>query len=355
MDERVVGGQARDRHRPRVRHVGQQRAEGDDELRAERLGEVDDQRGRTCASASTARRPERGRGRAGRAGCARRRSRPRATRSRACGLDELDLRPRGLEVEEVLGVDAGEARGAERGAEELERRGGRVAGVVPAGEGAHESRGAQAVGAVLPDQRRHPDHGTSWPCVTASGRSASHVARGRRRGRRLRLHPQGPPGLAGRARRTSRSSCATARARSRRRVFRDADLHAGRFDRGDLVRVAGRVERFRDELQVDVRAIARAPAGDADPAAFLPVAYRDLDELDGFLEHLAGEVRDAPFKRLDDACWPTAELRAALRARRARAPATTPTSAGCSSTPSPSRRSRSRPARCTRAWTRTSC
>src|SRR5919205_4461282 len=71
------------------------------------------------------------------------------------------------------------------------------------------------------------------------------------------------------------------------RVFRDADLHAGRFERGDLVRVAGRVERFRDELQLDVRAIARAPEDEADPAAFLPTAYRDLDELGGFLEHLA--------------------------------------------------------------------
>ena len=59
------------------------------------------------------------------------------------------------------------------------------------------------------------------------------------------------------------------------RVFRDADLLAGRFEQGDLVRIAGRVERFRDELQLEVRAIARAD--DADPAAFLPVAFRDLD------------------------------------------------------------------------------
>ena len=58
------------------------------------------------------------------------------------------------------------------------------------------------------------------------------------------------------------------------------------------MRVAGRVERFRDELQVEVRAIARARPSEADPAAFLPVAYRDLDELDGFLEHLAREVHD---------------------------------------------------------------
>ncbi len=37
------------------------------------------------------------------------------------------------------------------------------------------------------------------------------------------------------------------------RAFRDADLLSGRFDRGDLVRVRGRVERFRDELQVELR------------------------------------------------------------------------------------------------------
>src|SRR6185436_20205679 len=80
------------------------------------------------------------------------------------------------------------------------------------------------------------------------------------------------------------------------RAFRDADVLAGRFERGDLVRVAGRVERFRDELQVEVRAIARAEG--ADPAAFLPVAYRDVEELDGFLEHLAREVHDPAYRGL---------------------------------------------------------
>jgi 3'-5' exoribonuclease len=95
------------------------------------------------------------------------------------------------------------------------------------------------------------------------------------------------------------------------RVFRDADLHAGRFERGDLVRIAGRVERFRAELQLEIGAIARAD--DADPAAFLPVAYRDLDELDGFLEHLAGEVHDAAFAALLAELLGDAALRAALR------------------------------------------
>jgi len=62
------------------------------------------------------------------------------------------------------------------------------------------------------------------------------------------------------------------------------------------VRVRGRVDRYRDELQVEVAAIDRVEAPDADPSAFLPTAYRDLDELDGFLEHLAGEVRHPGFR-----------------------------------------------------------
>ena len=82
------------------------------------------------------------------------------------------------------------------------------------------------------------------------------------------------------------------------RVFRDADFLAGQFERGDLVWVAGRVERFRDELQLDVRTIRKAEPGDADPAEFLPVAYRDLEELDGFFEHLSREVHDPDYSRL---------------------------------------------------------
>jgi 3'-5' exoribonuclease len=82
------------------------------------------------------------------------------------------------------------------------------------------------------------------------------------------------------------------------RAFRDADVLAGRFERGDLVRVRGRVERFRDELQIEVAAIARAADGEADPADYLPVAYRDVDELEGFLEHLVREVYDPGLRRL---------------------------------------------------------
>jgi 3'-5' exoribonuclease len=104
------------------------------------------------------------------------------------------------------------------------------------------------------------------------------------------------------------------------RAFRDADALAGRFERGELVRVAGRVERFRDELVIEVAEITRVdPDGEgADPARFLPTAYRDLDELDGFLEHLAGEVHDRGYRLLLESLLVDRELRAAWR----RAPCT---------------------------------
>ena len=100
------------------------------------------------------------------------------------------------------------------------------------------------------------------------------------------------------------------------RAFKDADVLAGRFDRGELVRVRGRVERFRDELQVEVMDIARAE--EADPAEFLPVAYRNIEELDGFLEHLAREVHDPAYAGLLERLLADDALRAEWR----RAPCT---------------------------------
>jgi 3'-5' exoribonuclease len=104
------------------------------------------------------------------------------------------------------------------------------------------------------------------------------------------------------------------------RAFRDADSLAGRFERGELVRVSGKVERFRDELVLEVRDVARVDGTgrEVDPAVFLPVAYRDLDELDGFLEHLAGEVFDRPFRALLDTLLADPDLRSEWR----RAPCT---------------------------------
>ncbi|HKO28598.1 MAG TPA: HD domain-containing protein [Solirubrobacteraceae bacterium] len=101
------------------------------------------------------------------------------------------------------------------------------------------------------------------------------------------------------------------------RVFQRADELSGRFERGDLVRVVGRVERFRDEPVLEVMDIARVSDG-VDPGQFLPTAYRDLDELDGFLEHLAREVVDRRFREFLEALLDDPSLRAEFR----RAPCT---------------------------------
>jgi 3'-5' exoribonuclease len=107
------------------------------------------------------------------------------------------------------------------------------------------------------------------------------------------------------------------------RVFQGADALAGRFERGEVVRVSGRVERFRDQPVLEVIDIARVTddgsnVAGVDPASFLPTAYRDLDELDGFLEHLAGEVSDRGFASFLAGLLADSELRAAWR----RAPCT---------------------------------
>jgi 3'-5' exoribonuclease len=104
------------------------------------------------------------------------------------------------------------------------------------------------------------------------------------------------------------------------RAFREADVLAGRFERGQLVRARGRVQRFRDQLQIELSDVERAHGDDADPARFLPTAYRDRDELEGFLEHLVREVYDPALKALLDALLNDARVREELR----RAPCSLP-------------------------------
>jgi len=72
------------------------------------------------------------------------------------------------------------------------------------------------------------------------------------------------------------------------RIWSDVELLDARFAEGDAVRVLGRVERFRDRLQLEVRALEPAP--DVDPVALAPALRRDADELEGFLDFLAAEI-----------------------------------------------------------------
>jgi 3'-5' exoribonuclease len=72
------------------------------------------------------------------------------------------------------------------------------------------------------------------------------------------------------------------------RVWNDVELLDARFAEGDAIRVLGRVEKFRDKLQLEVRAIE---AADTDPASLAPAMRRDADELEGFLEFLVAEIQ----------------------------------------------------------------
>jgi 3'-5' exoribonuclease len=94
------------------------------------------------------------------------------------------------------------------------------------------------------------------------------------------------------------------------RVWSDVELLDKRFGEGDAVRVLGRVERFRDRLQLEVRALE--PAED-DPATLVPESRRDVDEAEGFFEFLAAEIAHPGLRSLVDAFTADAEFRARFR------------------------------------------
>ncbi len=96
------------------------------------------------------------------------------------------------------------------------------------------------------------------------------------------------------------------------RVWDDVDLLDTRFAEGDAVRVLGRVERFRDRLQLEGRSLEAAP--DADPVALAPRLRRDADELEGFLDFLAGELGHAGLRETLRRVLEDGEMRARLRA-----------------------------------------
>jgi len=76
------------------------------------------------------------------------------------------------------------------------------------------------------------------------------------------------------------------------RVFREADRIGLRFEGGDAVLVRGKLERYRGELVAELDDVRRLEPGSFDPAEFLPAAYRSVEELEGFLEHLIREIHD---------------------------------------------------------------
>lgn len=84
------------------------------------------------------------------------------------------------------------------------------------------------------------------------------------------------------------------------RIFRDPDRVGIGFDRGDVIAVTGRVEQFRGQLSAELEEARRVDPEEIDPADFLPTAYRDREELEGFLEHLAREVHHPGYRAVVD-------------------------------------------------------
>ena len=206
-------------------------------------------------------------------------------------------------------------RGVEAVVDERHRGGGRLTGVVPAAEGADHHRAAE-VGALAPRSKsiRGPYPTSESPVTIRSVTVAELRAGGEVEGvfactRKDRLTARnGTPYLAVELR--DRTGAIPGRA------FRDADFLASQFERGDLVSVAGRVERFRDQLQVDLQ---RDPHGRGRPVR---VPARGLPQRRG-ARRLPGAprprgVRLRPAARLLDAFLGDEGFRAELR----RAPCT---------------------------------
>ena len=94
------------------------------------------------------------------------------------------------------------------------------------------------------------------------------------------------------------------------RVWDDVELLDRRFEEGDAVRVLARVERFDGRLQLQVRTVEPS---DTDPAGLAPAMRRDADELEGFLEFLAAELRHQGLAALVGAVLAEAEVREGMR------------------------------------------
>ena len=101
------------------------------------------------------------------------------------------------------------------------------------------------------------------------------------------------------------------------RIFKDADVLAGRFDRGDLVHVAGRVERFRDELAArSAGDFARRDRRSGDVPARSPTATSTSSTAS------SSTSRARSTTRRTEGCWRGMLGDAALRAEWRRAPCT---------------------------------
>jgi 3'-5' exoribonuclease len=82
------------------------------------------------------------------------------------------------------------------------------------------------------------------------------------------------------------------------RVWERAAELDGAFGVNDVVRIRGRVERYREQLQVNITEIERIPREEVDPGAFLPRSAEDPEKLWKMLRELAAKVQNPHLTRL---------------------------------------------------------
>src|SRR6476620_1544732 len=311
LDHLLVRGETRDRHRQGMSDVGDQRAEGDDHLHTQTLGRLRDAVGEGPPAQIRLGAGEQDQIalRAGRR--AREQDVARPLDLAGLPLGHADRRAVGLEVEELLRVDLRDQIGVERLRGGGERGRGGAGGVIPAGECADENGGSEFWWRSLPSERVHHSRLASRRSrrvrltldtqrlveATAASTRIAELRPGQRFSgvyacvRKDRLSARnGSIYLSMELR--DRSGSIPARA------FREVDRLAGRFERGDAISVAGRVERFRGELVGEVEDIQSIDPAELDPTDFLPAAYRDAEELEGFLEHLTREVHEPALRQV---------------------------------------------------------
>lgn len=79
------------------------------------------------------------------------------------------------------------------------------------------------------------------------------------------------------------------------------------FEVLDYVYVVGDVTSFQGALQLNIKRVRKANEGEYEPADFLPVSHRDIDEMYQELLQLIGQIQDPYLKQLTDSYFVTNE------------------------------------------------
>ncbi len=82
------------------------------------------------------------------------------------------------------------------------------------------------------------------------------------------------------------------------KVWENAAALAERFDIGDVVRVTGLAETYRNELQLRLEELEALPPGEPEPSDFLPRSRKDLDALEARLAEVAKSIENVHLREL---------------------------------------------------------